>query len=104
MSQFDYGSGCACGLYRECECNMDNQEVEEIIQKKIRYSVAESAKPPADNVGQALKDANDICRSMYQIALREQANSSTTNWKGFIARLEESLKQQHIAMLKAGLI
>lgn len=21
MSQFDYGHGCACGLYRECECD-----------------------------------------------------------------------------------
>lgn len=43
----------------------------------------------------ALKDANDLCRSAYQVAMRE---GHKTNWPAFRACLSESLDRQHRVM------
>jgi len=50
---------------------------------------------------EALKDANEMCRSMASIAMRE---GSATNWEAFSSRLKESLDRQHavIHQPKAG--
>ena len=46
----------------------------------------------------ALRDANDLCRSAYQIAAR---SGQQTNWDTFIAISEKVLKNQHAAILEA---
>lgn len=43
----------------------------------------------------ALRDANDLCRSAYQVAVRE---GRETNWPAFRDRLSESLDRQHRVM------
>ena len=43
----------------------------------------------------ALKDANDLCRSAYQVAVRE---GRETNWPAFRDCLSESLDRQHRVM------
>ena len=44
---------------------------------------------------EALKDANDMCRSAWQIAERR---GRQTGWDGYILRLRESLVRQHAVM------
>ena len=46
-------------------------------------------------VRDALEDANQLCRSAYQIALR---NGERTNWDGYRKALGESLARQHRVM------
>ena len=48
-----------------------------------------------DYAAAVLKDANDMCRSAMQIALRD---GKETNWPAFRAQLEASLKRQHAIM------
>ncbi len=43
----------------------------------------------------SLHEANDICRSAYQIAAR---NGAETNWTPFTERLKDALKRQHEIM------
>ena len=43
----------------------------------------------------ALRDANDLCRSAYQVAIRE---GRETNWSSFRDCLSESLDRQHRVM------
>ena len=43
----------------------------------------------------AFVEANEVCRSAYQIAARGGAE---TNWPAFKARLDEALKRQHELM------
>ena len=44
---------------------------------------------------EALREANEVCRSAYQIAVRD---GRETNWDAWIARLEKSLRLQHAAL------
>lgn len=48
-----------------------------------------------DYAASVLKDANDLCRSAFQIAERD---GKDTNWPAFRAQLEASLKRQHAIM------
>ena len=48
-----------------------------------------------DRLQAALKDANDLCRSAYQVAKR---NGRKTNWPAFRDCLRESLERQHAVM------
>lgn len=49
-------------------------------------------------LAEALEDANQMCRSAYQIAARE---GRETHWGGFLNQLEASLKKQLAALEKA---
>lgn len=49
-------------------------------------------------LAEALEDANQMCRSAYQIAVRE---GRETHWDGFLKQLEASLKKQLAALEKA---
>jgi len=48
-----------------------------------------------DELKTALEDANGLCRTAYQIAMRDGA---ATNWQGFRDSLLASLKRQHAVM------
>ena len=46
-------------------------------------------------MSEALKDANDMCRSAMEVAKRD---GKATNWETFRAKLHESLLRQHAIM------
>ena len=48
-----------------------------------------------EQLKEALKSANDMCRSAMSIVERE---GSSTNWSAFKKQLQESLELQHNAM------
>jgi hypothetical protein len=47
---------------------------------------------PLNQIREALAEANEVCRSAYQIAARGGAE---TNWAAFTTRLEGALERQH---------
>lgn len=47
----------------------------------------------------ALREANELCRSMYQIAAR---NGAGTNWETFQGRLGDALDRQHVILKNHG--
>lgn len=50
---------------------------------------------PLSQLREAMAEANEVCRSAYQIAARGGAE---TNWPAFKARLEGALQRQHELM------
>lgn len=63
---------------------------------KLRQDNAELAEKIVEN-RDALKNANELLRSAYQIAVRL---GRETNWDAFIGRLEEALKRQAAVLEK----
>lgn len=61
----------------------------------ITTKFEEVKKLSTEELWTALKDANDLCRAAYQIALRDGQN---TEWKHFRDCLSESLERQHRVM------
>jgi len=49
----------------------------------------------------ALRDANELCRSAYQVALRD---GKTTNWRAFRKSLIISLDRQYAVMYPKGAV
>jgi len=62
--------------------DVSNAFIERLLRDRLRFETA-------------LKDANDLCRSAYQIAEREGAE---TNWTAFHTQLKASLERQHKAL------
>lgn len=66
------------------------------MQGELNRARAESAR-----LREALEDANDKCRSAYQIAAayaRADRTAGETNWRAFRDRLRESLGRQRAAL------
>jgi hypothetical protein len=62
------------------------------------HGVSESSPYPVegnDTLRELLQDANEVCRSAYQIAAR---GGKETNWPVFTSRIEKSLKMQQAVL------
>lgn len=62
---------------------------------RILACLAAALQRAREPLEKALEDANQMCRSALQVAMRRGAE---TNWEAFHARLDDSLKRQHQAM------
>lgn len=70
-----------------CACEADQAFME-----------AEIAQHTARAVLEALKPANEILRSAWQISVREAEHSKTTNWESWLKQLANELRREHILM------
>lgn len=68
---------------------------EEAMRRDANANLLEDASQAIRRLATALVDANDLCRSAYQVAERTGVN---TNWNGLEACLSESLARQHAVM------
>jgi len=98
------GSAAFTRIIELCEehqnADIEGKESEAIMDDSDRMiacilGVAIDALAKQEQVFAALKDANDLCRSAYQVAIRE---GRETNWPSFRDRLSESLAHQHRVM------
>lgn len=85
-----------------CSAVFDSETVEAAL-KRTEATACAMKEPDCSDVlaaevrklRTALKDANDLCRSAYQVAIRE---GRETNWPAFRDCLSESLDRQHRVM------
>lgn len=85
-----------------CSAVFDSETVEAAL-KRTEATACAMKEPDCSDVlaaevrklRTALKDANDLCRSAYQVAVRE---GRETNWPAFRDCLSESLDRQHRVM------
>lgn len=71
------------------------------VKPEIQKAWQEAAWAVSPALLQAVKDANDLCRSMHEIVQREQKRKKAnwkTNWDTFAPHLDRLLGDQHRIM------